>query len=222
MPIETICQGCARKLRVADEHAGKKARCPQCGLIYVVPGVAAAREPEVTTDGPTAPGEMSGDTWQVRTSDGRVYGPVPRKDLDEWFAEGRIPREALLLRQGDPRWRPAAEVYPQLARVHAGLSERNNPFAESSGSRGTRTSGQPFLQPHRGGLILALAILGWVICPVFAPFAWSMGSSDLQAIRSGRMDPGGASLTQAGMVMGMVQTILLIGLVALMCLGVFA
>ncbi len=37
MAIETICSGCGKKLAVADEHAGKRARCPACGQIYTVP-----------------------------------------------------------------------------------------------------------------------------------------------------------------------------------------
>ena len=37
MPIEALCPGCGRKLRVADEHAGRQARCPMCQAIYTVP-----------------------------------------------------------------------------------------------------------------------------------------------------------------------------------------
>lgn len=37
MAIELICQGCSSKLRVGDEHAGKQARCPQCGTLMPVP-----------------------------------------------------------------------------------------------------------------------------------------------------------------------------------------
>lgn len=37
MPIELKCAGCGQILRVADEHAGKKARCPNCGTITDVP-----------------------------------------------------------------------------------------------------------------------------------------------------------------------------------------
>lgn len=36
MAIESVCSGCGQKLSVADEHAGKKARCPACGQVYVV------------------------------------------------------------------------------------------------------------------------------------------------------------------------------------------
>ncbi len=37
MSIELNCTGCGQMLRVADEHAGKKARCPACGTIVEVP-----------------------------------------------------------------------------------------------------------------------------------------------------------------------------------------
>ncbi len=37
MPIEMSCTGCSQLLRVSDEHAGKKARCPSCGTIVEVP-----------------------------------------------------------------------------------------------------------------------------------------------------------------------------------------
>ena len=37
MVIETRCQTCARILAVADEHAGKLARCPSCQTQYTVP-----------------------------------------------------------------------------------------------------------------------------------------------------------------------------------------
>ena len=90
MPIETICQTCARKLRVADEYAGKKARCPQCGTIYVVPGAADAVSSGWRKRS-TRSSRTAVETWQVRTPDGRVYGPVPKSELDQWVIEGRIP-----------------------------------------------------------------------------------------------------------------------------------
>lgn len=228
MPIETICQGCARKLRVPDTHAGKKARCPQCGMIYIVPGSPAAVSPD-TEDMEAAPAstpaqyvESDSERWQVRTPEGRVYGPVPKPELDQWYAEGRIPREASLLREGDPQWRTAAEIYPQLASGRQKLSAQQNPFSDTTASTPFRHTQQPYRMPHRGGVILTLAILGWVICPVFGPFAWAMGHSDMRAIQTGRMDPAGQSLTQAGMILGMIETIL-VGLgVVFMCLGSLA
>ena len=91
MPIETICQTCARKLRVADEYAGKRARCPQCGTIYVVPGQAAGGTRVGNWPRRFTSVEPDDEKWQVRTPDGRVYGPVPKSELDQWVAEGRVP-----------------------------------------------------------------------------------------------------------------------------------
>ena len=93
MSIETICQKCARKLRVADQYAGKKARCPQCGTIYVVPG---SRHPFQWKAETIYHPQTEAEKWRVRTPDGRVYGPVPKSELDQWVQEGRIPPEAVL------------------------------------------------------------------------------------------------------------------------------
>lgn len=62
--------------------------------------------------------------------------------------------------------------------------------------------------PHRGGVVLALGILGFMVCFILGIVAWTMGSNDLNAMRSGRMDPSGMGLTQAGMICGMISTIL--------------
>ncbi len=47
-----------------------------------------------------------------------------------------------------------------------------------------------------------------MVCFILGIVAWTMGSNDLNAMRSGRMDPSGMGLTQAGMICGMISTIL--------------
>ncbi len=66
------------------------------------------------------------------------------------------------------------------------------------------------LQPHRGGVVLALGILGIVVCFILGIIAWVMGNNDLREIDAGRMDPSGRSLTHAGKICGMISVILLI------------
>ena len=66
------------------------------------------------------------------------------------------------------------------------------------------------LRPHRGGMILTLGILSIVLCQLLGPFAWSMGSSDLNAMDRGEMDPMGRGTTQAGKITGIIGTIFLI------------
>ena len=45
------------------------------------------------------------------------------------------------------------------------------------------------LTPHRGGAVLALGILGLVVCFICGIIAWVMGKNDLREIDAGRMDP---------------------------------
>jgi len=65
-------------------------------------------------------------------------------------------------------------------------------------------------QPHRGSTILVLGILSIVLCTPLGPFAWIMGSGDLQKIRAGTMDPEGEGLTKAGYICGIIGSVLLI------------
>ena len=53
-------------------------------------------------------------------------------------------------------------------------------------------------------------ILSLVACPIFGVPAWIMGDTDLQEMASGRMDPTGRDLTQAGRICGIVGTVLLV------------
>lgn len=68
--------------------------------------------------------------------------------------------------------------------------------------------------PHRGGLILALGILALVVLPcttiVCGPLAWSMGNTDLAQMRAGTMDPAGEGMTQAGRILGIISTVLMV------------
>jgi len=64
-----------------------------------------------------------------------------------------------------------------------------------------------YVQPHRGGLILTLGILGLVVCGPLGIFAWIMGANDLAKMRRGYMDRSGYGSTQAGYILGIISTI---------------
>lgn len=67
------------------------------------------------------------------------------------------------------------------------------------------------LPEHRGGVILALGICSLLlgcIGLVRGPIAWTMGNTDLAAMRAGRMDPEGEGLTNAGRICGIIGTVL--------------
>lgn len=63
---------------------------------------------------------------------------------------------------------------------------------------------------NRPTIILVLGILGVVCCGLLAPVAWVMGSSELKAIRAGTSPASGEGLSKAGMILGIIGTVLLV------------
>ncbi len=80
---------------------------------------------------------------------------------------------------------------------------------------GYHAQGQQPLNPHRGGVVLALGILGLVACFICGIFAWVMGNNDLREMAAGTMDLSGRGLTQAGRICGMVSVIMPIVVICL-------
>ena len=225
MPIESNCQGCGRLLRVADEHAGKLARCPHCQTIYTVPSAGAAPTfrpaspfAETTPYPPAASAPFPsfgsepkpGGRWTLKTPDGLTFGPVPRAELDTWLAQGRITPQSQLQQEGTYQWVFAPQIYPQLGPVPG-----HNPFADaavpapalnpyappaSGGAYNWPGIGYRFREQHRGGTILAMSIAGILFCQFVSIAALIMAISDLQKMSKGTMDPSGRGLTIAGLV----------------------
>ena len=63
---------------------------------------------------------------------------------------------------------------------------------------------------NRPTIALVLGILGVVCCGLVAPFAWFMGSAELKAIRGGSAPAAGEGLARAGMILGIIGTVLLL------------
>jgi hypothetical protein len=78
------------------------------------------------------------------------------------------------------------------------------------GPGGYYHEGGPYLEPHRGGLILTFGILGLVFmyCFIFGILAWVMGGNDLERMRAGEMDRAGEGLTAAGRILGIVSVVM--------------
>ena len=215
MPIELICKGCAQKLRVSEQDAGKQARCPKCGAIFTVPRGDVTSRAGLGAMPQAAPAYE--DQWYVRAEDGRTYGPVTRPELDAWVREGRVTPASHLRKESDSSWLPASELYPALNPAPTGqaATAAKNPFGEASTnpytspvSGGTYVARRHYQQAHRGGTILALGLVGILCCNLLGIAAWIMAATDLSAMHAGRMDPGGKGLTIAGMVLGIIATII--------------
>src|SRR5438132_2773493 len=123
------------------------------------------------------------------------------------------------------------EVPPESYRVADSPSTQNyagqSPAAdyeEDYEPRPVRSGGRRrFQMEHRGAMVLTLGILSLVVCGFLGPVAWVMGNNDLAAMRAGRMDRSGEGLTQAGRILGIISSIMLILSCILVCLwfGVF-
>jgi len=190
MPIELGCTGCGQTLRVGDEHAGKRARCPKCGTIVQIPdtGTAAAPLPSSSASSPLSPSAES------------PFGPSASSPLTSSAPSPESPAVPASGSSNPFADRPDETSNPYQSPTYSGYSPRSH------------------LAPHRGGMILAFGIIGLLCCQVFGIVAWVMGANDIKEIRGGRMDPSGLGMTQAGMIIGIVATVL-IAINALMFVG---
>jgi hypothetical protein len=197
--IETVCPGCSRVLRVSAEFVGQQARCPVCNEIYAVTGKAGDLR-----DGDRPNPHAS---WRMRSPEGRLYGPVSKEDLDAWVSEGRVTPDCTIMDEDHGAWQPATELYPVLVSAI--------PIPDSEVKNGA-VKRYRYMAPNRGGLVLSLGIVSWLVfCPAFGLAAWMMGSTDLREMRAGRVDPRAMIFTLAGQILGMIQSLICLAAVVI-------
>lgn len=235
MFIESDCSGCGKRLRVKEEHRGKKARCPQCNSVYVVGansskkqsssvGASPLSSPAPQTAPTTAP---AGSQWLMKTPEGQTYGPVSKPELDNWLREGRLSAQCQLREATSSNWQPASAIYPQLGASGAASgstypTSTSNPYQSPQYGGGQQRNRR--LAAHRGPLVLILAILAWVppftSCGfIFSIVALILANTDLAEMDAGRMDPEGRSMTSAGRIVAIVNLCLVgLSIVGICCI----
>jgi hypothetical protein len=80
--------------------------------------VGSSAAPGLGTKGSMPPAPLHGAEhaqWYVRHANGQQYGPAVGEIFHKWIAEGRVPGNALIWREGWAEWLSAAVVFPQLA-----------------------------------------------------------------------------------------------------------
>lgn len=227
MGIEISCNGCGSTLRVADEHAGKQARCPKCLQIQIIPipeGNPDSGRPEQSPAQSNYSAPSSGldqGNWYVKIPSGETYGPAEKSELFQWASEGRLTADCFVRNSLQGDWVPASDVVPSTSGTtststsssytSAPVNPSNpyqSPTINTAYARPQRTA---YAESHRGGMILAFGILTWFTgCPIFGILAWVMGADDLKKMARGSMDSSGRDMTYAGHLMGMIHTILII------------
>ncbi len=139
MGIRFACPN-GHKLNVKADLAGKRGKCPQCGVKIEIP-LAESADAENLASGasmiieavsasieiaatppispppapaiPPPPPPLPVENWYLRTATGEQLGPASREALEQWKAAGQLSGEAFIWREGWPDWRRASEV-PEL------------------------------------------------------------------------------------------------------------
>lgn len=230
MAITTTCSGCGKTLAVADEYAGRQARCPQCGQIYTVPMSAQPTSPQPASSQPFGASGSAGagaagfdipltpqsaaesaTQYWMKATDGKEYGPVDSANLARWFSEGRV-GPGYQIRAGELGiWQPAATFQAPVGVAGS------NPFAGyPTGTGAMPGQARQYPKADQSGVVLAMGILSWIVCPICGIVAWIMGGQALKDMQAGAADPTNRGLVQVGYYLGMVHVI-----VTVCCCGAY-
>jgi hypothetical protein len=148
--------------------------------------------------------------------------------LRDFFAEQEAKESARRQAQEDEQ-RQRLEAERQASdreeRFQADLlaeEKRKNDLLQSSiiERQRAQTPIQPVvLKSHRAGTILALGIIGLLVCGPLCIAAWLMGDNDIREMDASIMDNSGRATTATGRTLGIIGTILwIIGIIVFVIL----
>ena len=69
---------------------------------------------------------------------------------------------------------------------------------------------QYYPEDSQATTVLVLGILSLVVCQILGPIAWVMGNTELAGIDAGRRPPQNRGTAQAGRILGIISTVLMI------------
>lgn len=69
---------------------------------------------------------------------------------------------------------------------------------------------QYYPEDSQATTVLVLGILSLVVCQILGPIAWVMGNTEIAGIDAGRRPPQNRGTAQAGRILGIISTVLMI------------
>ena len=192
MAIDSQCTGCGKTLRVNDEFVGRKARCPVCGIVYVVGGVGLvettpapidsdpiAVETTYFTQTDSSPSTLQPfadstqslatdkpvDKFFVRTPNAVVYGPSDTETVLDWINQGRLDDTCHIREQSSEQWLGIAAWRFQSRSLQNPLAGPVYQGANQFGAVPVSTlqsAGQG--KAGNGTVVLVLGLVSWVLC----------------------------------------------------------
>lgn len=227
--MQIICSKCRAVLNIDESSVGAQVRCPKCDFVVDVEENRGAEDRnseknqasqenvhrkqldatphQMTPMGNDSPEEIPQKTqdveenlaWYLRVPEGTEFGPINSEQLDIWVSQGRVSSDCLV-RSNSSDWQCANLVYPMLN------DEGNVPQRTKT----VRSS----IEPHRGTLILGLAIAGCFV-PFLSLWPAALGTRDLRLMSQGKMDRSGDAMTRSGQAIGMVSSMIWVGAFAI-------
>ncbi len=75
-----------------------------------------------------------------------------------------------------------------------------------------------YAEQSQATLALILGLLGFLVMPLLAPFAWAIGSREISGIKAGRRPPENRTMARIGQILGILMSVFLILIVVLVVL----
>ncbi|MCE5326543.1 MAG: GYF domain-containing protein [Planctomycetaceae bacterium] len=130
--IDIVCHGCGKRLKVSEQHAGRKGKCPGCGGDIEIPSRVQEAAPQTApedaeqqppqlplqdasgsdgqgaarTRAPQALEPESACEWHYCLNE-QTSIPMPLRDIVELVRQGKLPTNVLVWRGGMVHWAPA-------------------------------------------------------------------------------------------------------------------
>ena len=175
MAIEFECQGCQKTLRVPDEFAGRKAKCPNCQTILQVPGSRETAEPSQIQPPVESPSDLFADLDSSDSTSSYEKSPAadrsPFASSNPYSSPQAQPPPAPRRRLGGSPHRGglvlglgiagfACCVIPGIIAFFMGLSDLQ---AMKEGRMDSRGHGLTLAGTIMGGIAVGLTVLGILV-----------------------------------------------------------
>ena len=146
MGIRFSCPN-GHKLNVKAELAGRKGRCPQCGVSVQIPQENEAAEAKTPTSALLSDPNA---VWYLQIPHGPQYGPATGAVVESWIKERRVSPNMLVWKEGWDQWIEAKNAFPDLARLFSGPLKIDLPSAPGSESALSEVSAVALTPQIRG------------------------------------------------------------------------
>ena len=147
MSIRVVCGKCASVLKIKEELAGTKGKCPKCKTPFLVPQVGESDESVATAATPTA--AAVGDAASVK--DSQMSAPTPETSTPPLPATGGAHAEPTPSKPTDQELKTAKKTDPEVAAIAESVKKpAPKPVKETPAKNGDEFDPFEFLMADGG------------------------------------------------------------------------